>query len=177
LYEQQQPDVLAYFLRRLDREDAVEATAEVFLTVWRRIDDAPGGSETRPWLFGIARNVLRNQQRTNRRIRRLVFRIAGAPVNPEPLPETVVLRRAQDREVLAALDRLRPGDREVLRLRLWEEASYDEIATVLGCTRHAAEQRYAKALRRLRRVFHRAGHVWTSGTEPIRQAQEHTREA
>jgi DNA-directed RNA polymerase specialized sigma24 family protein len=74
LYEHQQPDVLAYFLRRLGREDAVEATADAFLTAWRRIDDAPDGEEVRLWLFCIARNVLRNRQRTNRRIRRLTSR-------------------------------------------------------------------------------------------------------
>lgn len=164
LYELQQPDVLAYFLRRLGREDAVEATADVFLTAWRRIDKAPEGLEARPWLFGVARNVLRNRQRSNRRMRRLVSRLAVARVDSEPLPETVVVRRAQDREVLAALDRLGPFDREVLLLRLWEEASYKEIAEVLGCSRHAAEQRFVKALRRLRSVCRRAGHVRTSGT-------------
>lgn len=176
LYEYQQPDVLAYFLRRLGREDAVEATADAFLTAWRRIDDAPDGEEIRLWLFGIARNVLRNRKRTNRRIRRLMSRMAKFPADPEPLPETVVLRRAQDRELVAALDRLRPSDREVIKLRLWEEASYDEIAAVLGCSRHGAEQRYSKALRRLRSVCGRGGHVWMSGTHPALPTPEHTRE-
>jgi RNA polymerase sigma-70 factor (ECF subfamily) len=177
LYEHQQSDVLAYFLRRLGREDAVEATADVFLTAWRRIDDTPDGADARRWLFGIAHNVLRNRQRTNRRIRRLVSRMATVSVDPEPTPETMVLCRAQDREVLEALDRLRPSDREVIRLRLWEEASYEEIAAMLGCSRHAAEQRYAKALRRLRSACRRAGHVRTGRTKPALPAQEHTREA
>lgn len=176
LYERQHLDVLAYFLRRLNREDAVEATADVFLTTWRRIDEVPDGSEARLWLFGVARNVLRNRQRSNRRLRRLVSRAATTPADPAPLLETVVVRRAQDREVLAALDRLDPSDREVLQLRLWEEVSYDDIAELLGCSRHAAEQRYAKALRRLRSVYHHSGHVWTSGTDPVPQAQEQTRE-
>jgi RNA polymerase sigma-70 factor (ECF subfamily) len=173
LYEWQQPDVLAYFLRRLGREDAVEATADVFLTAWRRIDDAPDGREARLWLFGIARNVLFNRRRTNRRIQRLVSRIASTPVNPEPLPETLVLRRWQDREMLAALARLRPLDREVLCLRLWDEAGYDEIAALLGCSRHAAEQRYAKALQRLRSECHRTGHEERTRTQPaLVEAQE-----
>ena len=41
LYEQYNAVVLGYFLRRLDREDAVDATADVFLTAWRRIDAVP----------------------------------------------------------------------------------------------------------------------------------------
>ena len=56
--------------------------------------------------------------------------------------------------MIAALGRLRSQDREVLTLRLWEEASFDDIAAVMRCSRHAAEQRYARALRRLRNVTH-----------------------
>ncbi len=177
LYERQHPDVLAYFLRRLNREDAAEATADVFLAAWRRIDDAPDSQEARLWLFGIARNVLRNRQRTNRRFRRLLARVSTVPVDPPPLPEAVAVRRTQDRQVLAALGQLHPNDREVIQLRLWEEASYDDIAELLGCSRHAAEQRYAKALERLRSVCTRAGHEWASGTHQMPLAQEEIREA
>ncbi len=158
LYEQHQPDVLAYFLRRLDRDDAVDATADVFLTAWRRIGDVPSDTEARPWLFGVARNVLRNQHRTLRRMRRLRAKATTTTGESAPLPETVVVRRERDREVMATLDRLRPQDREILALRLWEEASYDEIAKLMQCSRHAAEQRYGRALRRLRSVSQQSGH-------------------
>jgi len=87
------------------------------------------------------------------------------------------VRRTQDRQVLAALGQLHPNDREVIQLRLWEEASYDDIAELLGCSRHAAEQRYAKALERLRSVCTRAGHEWASGTHQMPLAQEEIREA
>lgn len=176
LYQQQHPDVLAYFLRRLDREDAVEATADVFLVAWRRIADIPDESEARPWLFGVAHNVLRNRRRTSRRVGRLVSRVASMPRDLEPALETVVVRRAEVNEVATALDRLRPRDREVLQLRLWEEASFDEIAAILQCSRHAAEQRYTKALRRLRSVCRRAGHVGMEGSEPALHTQEQSRE-
>jgi RNA polymerase sigma-70 factor (ECF subfamily) len=163
LYGEFQPDVLAYFLRRLHRDDAVDATADVFLTAWRRIDDVPSNAEARLWLFGVARNVLRNHHRALRRRGRLRLKLWMAGVDSDPLPETVVLRREQDREVITALARLRPQDREVLTLRLWEEASFDDIAAVMRCSRHAAEQRYGRALRRLRCVTRRSGHVVMSG--------------
>lgn len=165
LYERHQPDVLAYFLRRLDREDAVEATADVFLTMWRRIDDVPHGAEARLWLFGVARNVLRNRRRSVRRLRRLAGRCRSA-VAPDPpsQPEMVVVRSFEDDAVLKALRELRPMDRDVLTLRLWEEASFDEIALVVGCSRHAAEQRYARALRRFRSAWDGAGHLRVKGT-------------
>ena len=163
LYGQHQSDVLAYFLRRLPRDDAVDATADVFLTVWRRIDDVPHGREARLWLFGVARNVLRNHRRTLRRHGRLRRKLSVSAPDRDPLPETVVLQREQDREFITALDRLRPQDRDVLTLRLWEEASFADIAAVMHCSRHAAEQRYGRALRRLRSATRRSGHVVMSG--------------
>jgi len=166
LYEEYEPDVLAYFLRRLPRNDAVDATADVFLTAWRRIEDVPSGSEARLWLFGVARNVLRNQQRGLRRRGRLWAKLASTRGDSGPLPETIVMRREEDREVIAALDRLRPQDREVLTMRLWDEASFDDIAAVMRCSRHAAEQRYGRALRRLRSVTRRSGHGDMYGKTP-----------
>jgi RNA polymerase sigma-70 factor (ECF subfamily) len=177
LYEQHQPDVLAYFYRRLDHEDAVEATADVFLTAWRRLDDVPSGTAARLWLFGVAHNMLSNRQRSNRRLRRLVARVGSLGRPGSELPETVVVRRAEDCEVMDALSHLRPIDREVLTLRLWEEATFTEIGQIVGCSRHAAEQRYGKALQRFRSVWSRTGHVSVSGAKLSRHGQERTREA
>ncbi|MEN8234463.1 MAG: sigma-70 family RNA polymerase sigma factor [Actinomycetota bacterium] len=176
-YERHQPDVLAYFLRRLSRDDAIEATADVFLTIWNRLDDVPPEPETRLWIFGVAHNVLRNRQRTNRRLLRLAAKLMTVPWSePDPLPETVVVRREEDRKTLEALDRLRPQDREIITLRLWEEMRFAQIGELLGCSRHAAEQRYAAALKRLRSACRRAGHVGVSRAQETLHRQERTRE-
>lgn len=177
IYEQHHADILAYFLRRLDRHEAEEATAEVFLVAWRRVDDVPAGADARPWLFGVAYNVLRNRRRAIRRAGRLLARIASFPVDPPPTPEMVVLRRNEDRVLLNLLERLRHTDREVLRLRLWEEATFDEIAQIVGCSRHAAEQRYRKALLRLRSISRSSGHVWREDATETTPDQERTSEA
>lgn len=172
MYRAHQPDVLAYFLRRLDRDDAVEATADAFLAAWRRFEEIPPDPQARLWLFGVAHNTLRNRQRSVRRLLRLRGRLASAStVVPVVSPEAVVVRREQDEEVVEALSRLRRRDREVLMLRLWEEATYDEVASVLGCSRHAAEQRYSKALRRLRSVYRLIGHVEVRDATPLSQEQ------
>lgn len=158
LYKEQQPDVLAFFLRRLVHEEAVEAAADVFVIAWRRMDDVPEGIDGRRWLFGVARNELRNHARSHRRWGRLITRVGSEPSDAPQLPETVVVRRAEEEETLNALARLKIRDREVILLRLWEEVSFDDIGAVIGCSHHAAEQRYAKALRRLRSVVGPIGH-------------------
>lgn len=174
LYSEHQSDVLAFFLRRLEREEAVEAAADVFLTAWRRIDDVPVGNDGRRWLFGVARNELHNHERSVRRRSRLVARVGSEPVVSPAIPETVVVRLVEEEETLEALGRLTIGDREVVLLRLWEEASFDEIATIVGCSQHAAEQRYGAALKRFRSALRKAGHVGGKGPSgPTRQEQAH----
>ena len=60
--------VLGYALRRTDRaEDAADVTAETFLVAWRRLAHVPTGTETRPWLYGVARRVLANHRRGDHR--------------------------------------------------------------------------------------------------------------
>ncbi len=67
--------VLGYALRRVEiREDAADVAAETFAVAWRRWDDVPP-DDVRPWLLGVARRVLANQQRSHRRWERLGARL------------------------------------------------------------------------------------------------------
>ena len=105
-----------YCFRRLSPADANDATAEVFLVLWRRMDDAPPADESLPWLYGIARNTVANVRRSTRRRTRLHAKVASQPEQVEPGPERQVVRREEARRVLAALERLKPVEQELLRL-------------------------------------------------------------
>ena len=60
--------VLGYALRRVARpEDAADVVSETFLVAWRRLGDVPEEPRTRLWLYGVARRVLANQRRGDRR--------------------------------------------------------------------------------------------------------------
>lgn len=140
--------VHAYCLRRLPLDEAADAVSEVFLVAWRRIDEVPFGDEARLWLFGVARNVVRNMGRSSRRRYRAIARLGGTAAAPPADPETQVVAATENREMMAAFHRLGPDDQEVLRLRLWEELSVSETATILQCTDKAASKRYQRALAR-----------------------------
>ena len=67
LYRACYQDLLGYALRRVERpESAADVVADTFLIAWRRIDEIPD-EQARPWLFGVARNVMANHQRADRR--------------------------------------------------------------------------------------------------------------
>ncbi len=153
LYDENFEALRNYCIRRVPPGEVNDAVAEVFLIAWRRREDTPEGDEARLWLYGIARNVVRNLDRSLRRRVRLGTRLRQVAPEANPGPETQVVRRSEDDEILAALATLAPADREVLRLRVWEELSPSEAGTVLGITPHACAMRLSRAKRRLGRAF------------------------
>jgi RNA polymerase sigma factor (sigma-70 family) len=140
----------AYVLRRVSAaEEAAEVIAETFLTLWRRFDDAPTGEALRPWTYGIARRVIANHLRGERRrsglTERLVTDVARV-TGRLPDPADAVVERSRLR---AALARLSETDQELLRLVAWEGLATDEIAIVLGVRSSAVRLRLHRARRRL----------------------------
>lgn len=166
IYDAYHRHVYAYFKRRTDTASAQDGAAETFLVAWKRFDDVPSGNRTLPWLYGVAFKVLSNQRRSARRLGRLMQKVAGMASDPGPSPEAVVVRRSEDQEVLGAIGRLRPADREVLRLTTWEELSHAEIAGVLGCSAHAVDQRLYRETRRLARELRTSGYKSITETIP-----------
>ena len=150
LYAVHHRAVLAYCARRVSRWDAWDAAAEVFVVAWRRIDDMPSADEARAWLIGVAFRVLANQRRSAGRRARL-FERASRDRAWAPMPDEQLLRNEEEREVIEALSHLSRTDREIIQLNLWEELSPREIATVLGISRDAVDQRYSRAKQRLAR--------------------------
>ncbi len=149
LFEAHHKELHAYCLRRLPIEDANEAASEIFLVAWRRPENVPDGDEALLWLYGVARNVVRNWQRGGRRQLRLVARSGAVATTIADGPEVHVLRREEHDEVLTAMESLRSDDRELVRLKIWEGLSNEAVGTILGITDRAVEGRYTRAIKKL----------------------------
>ena len=90
--------------------------------------------DARPWLYGIATNLLRRHQREEVRQYRAWARTGVDPVLADSHAERVAERVDADAwsgHLAAALANLKPADREVLLLFAWCELSYPEIAEAL----------------------------------------------
>lgn len=139
--------LFAYVLRRvMNRDDAEDIVAEVYLIAWRRIGDVPQGIESLPWLIGVARRVLANSRRSDSRRDRLLAKLKQQAASA---PDDIDLPR-ENSALTAALAALRPADVEVLQLAAWERLPHDQIAVVLGCTVNAVGIRLHRARRALR---------------------------
>jgi RNA polymerase sigma-70 factor (ECF subfamily) len=149
LYLRHRSAVWLYCRRRVGMDRADDVMGEVFLTVWRRIDQAPPTPEALPWLYRICRLTVSNQWRSTSRRWHLEAKLTAIRVTPPtPLADHVVVRE-EVREVVRLLDGMRDSDAEILRLAAWEGLDTAEIATVLDITPDAAKQRLSRARRRL----------------------------
>lgn len=153
IWNEHRIQVLAYCLRRASATDAEDACAETFLVVWRRLDEIPPPPKTLLWIYGIARRVLSNQTRAFYRRGRLYERLANLGVSPPVDPMYVMVQSAGDGVVADAVRRLKPTDREIVRLDAWEDLSRAEIAEVMGMTRAAVDQRIHRAYQKLARAL------------------------
>jgi RNA polymerase sigma-70 factor, ECF subfamily len=72
-------------------------------------------------------------------------------------PEEMAVGDDEVRRVLAAADRLKPTDAEVLRLLVWERLGPAEIASVLEITPNAVRQRLHRAKQHLIREYDAGG--------------------
>ena len=146
VYREHHGPILGYVLRRTGNpDDAADVLGEVFLTAWRRLDDLPAGIEARLWLYGVARRVLANHRRGQRRRTALTERLRDDLAASYQPPEfTGELGQLAD-----AFRHLPAAERELLSLAAWEGLDNGQIATVLGCSRNAVRIRLFRARRRL----------------------------
>ena len=155
IYNRHVGHILAYFQRRLPDSLAPDATAEVFIVVWRRFDDRPDDDATLPWLYTIAHNVLRNAERGSRRRYRLesrVQRMHRASAIDVSADEPVI-RQAERERVVDAIRRLPAKDREIIRLVEWDGLDRSTVAEMFGISRNAIDQRMSRAYDKLRRLL------------------------
>lgn len=157
IYQEHADSIYAYLRYHLaDPAMAEDVTAQVFLEAWRQretvvIDPELGWA---PWLFGVARNLVRVSSRTNAR-HALVDTAADSPawgVVPDPAVSHAE-RDERHRVLQAALTATRQlpdADREVIELCVIGSLTPKQAAAALGQPAPTVRSRLTRARRRLR---------------------------
>jgi RNA polymerase sigma factor (sigma-70 family) len=162
VFDRHGPHIHRYVVRRLGREAAEDVVAETFLAAFRRrarydVERA----DARPWLYGIATNLIGQHRRDEVRRYRLPPPAAevAAPCPADQVAASVTARAA----LTTALAGLAAPERDVLLLVAWEDLSYDEVATALGVPVGTVRSRLNRARRKLRTAL---------GTDPTADIEE-----
>ncbi|MEI5583760.1 MULTISPECIES: RNA polymerase sigma factor [unclassified Agromyces] len=143
-------DLLSYFGRRVCvPADAADLLGETFLIATRRVQRMPSTPEEgRMWLFGIARRVLANSNRSIVRHASLVAKLQERlRTLPTEQPDVEAL------DVRAALEALPAGQSELVRLVLWDGFTLPEAAAILGVSESTARGRYQRARAKLAAIL------------------------
>jgi RNA polymerase sigma factor (sigma-70 family) len=157
LYDRHAAALHRYVARRLGDGAADDLVAETFLAAFRkrsRFD--PAARDARPWLYGIASNLIGKHTRSEVRMLRAYARTGTDPVltpSAVTLDDGVVARvdsSAATRELARALATLSAGDREVLLLIACADLSYAEAATALAIPVGTVRSRLNRARGKLR---------------------------
>jgi len=140
------------FRRTASWADAEELVSAVFVEAWRRRREVrPAHESARPWLLGVANNLLRNHRRSLGRYRAALARLPATGDQPDPADDVAgrLAHEHQMRRVLDLVEQLPRRDQEVLALCAWSELTYPEAAAVLGVPVGTVRSRLARARARL----------------------------
>jgi RNA polymerase sigma-70 factor (ECF subfamily) len=155
LYEKCHQNVYRLAVRMVGVQDAPDVTQQVFMQVFRKIDQFTGQSKFETWLYRVAVNEA--LQHLRKKSRRESQELTQEPVSRER-PEH---EQGEAKEVLdQALTRLDPELRSIFVLREVEGLSYGEIAVAIEIPEGTVGSRLNRARRELRH------HLTELGWEP-----------
>lgn len=155
LYDLYARRIYAYlYYRSLSRESAEDLASAVFLKALENLAGfRPELGCFSSWIYGIARNELRDHFRARSRRARL-----DEASDLWETPDAGSLEiEAENRDLWermkAHLAALSPDQREIVILRTWDELPYKEIAQMLGKSENACKMSYSRALGLLREAM------------------------
>lgn len=158
LYDRHAGVLHRYVARRLGDAAADDIVADAFLDAFRRrLRYDPSIDDARPWLYGIAANLIGKHRRTEVRMLRAYARSGADPVLAGPYSasqvdeaDSRVSSAAVRRKLAAALAALPGGERDVLLMAAWADLSYSEIAESLHIPVGTVRSRLHRARTRIR---------------------------
>ena len=156
VFRRHAPDIHRYVVRRLGPGAADDVVAETFLTAFRfRSRYRSDRADARPWLYGIATNLIGRHRRAEVRQYRALARTGLDPVTESfaDRADARVSAGTESRRLAAALAGLPAGHRNALLLVAWGDLSYEQAAVALGVPVGTVRSRLSRARARLRQAL------------------------
>jgi RNA polymerase sigma-70 factor (ECF subfamily) len=153
IFDRHGSTLLRFLARRVDPSGAEDLLGEVFRIAFeRRSTFQRDRDSARPWLYGIAANVVAKHYRSEARRLRAIARVSAERALDDDPAERAVAAADADAlwtRVMGAIGTLPEAERQVLLLYAWEELSYEEIASALGVPVGTVRSRLSRGRARL----------------------------
>jgi len=152
LYERHASPIHRYAVRRVGASAADDVLSDTFLVAFeRRASFDLAWADARPWLFGIATNLIRKHHREEKReLKAVMSSNVDLPVDDTAAVGQRVDAERAVRGIGQALRKLPARDRDVLLLFAWGGLSYEEIARATGAPIGTVRSRLNRARTTLR---------------------------
>ena len=147
-----------------DREEALDASQEVFFAIYRKLQRFRGESSIKTWIYRIAINRASNRCRWWNRLRRRGTvsldehlskddsrTISEALASAGNTPEEALLLQEKRNEIEHSLQRLPVQQRVAVIMRDVQGLSYEEIANLLQVSLGTVKSRIARGREELKR--------------------------
>jgi RNA polymerase sigma-70 factor (ECF subfamily) len=146
-----------------DRAVADDVTQQIFLKLFTAIRQFRGDSEFTTWLYRLVVNACLDERRRSKRWLPWQEDVAMPNTGDRKPQEKQFARLEITEAVQAAIAELKPKFRLPILLKYIEGLSYEEIATVMGCSKGTVASRlnrgHSQLAQRLAHLNHPA--VWT----------------
>lgn len=132
LYKKMYPRIVAYFFIKTNNQQIAEDLAqEVFYQAIKKFHTFSYKSSIETWLFGIAKNRLRNFYRSKKYHENLLEKMPRVEATFET-PEKVLLEKEKKMTLIGAIHQLDELAKEVVTLRVYGELPFRDIAQLVG---------------------------------------------
>jgi len=154
VFERHHDDVRRYLQRRSGMDTGEELAAQTFEEAFRtRARFDPAFTNARPWLMGIATNLLRHHYRAEAARLRAIERAASmASTVGEDDPDARLDARIAAQNLARALQAMTRGERDIVLLYAWGDLTYAEIALAMDVPIGTVRSRLNRTRGRLREL-------------------------
>ncbi len=150
--------------RPLGSDDLADLVQDVLVVIWRKLDGFPGYASLESWVYQICVFELMNEIRKRGRHRDLaveVRRQAASAQESSPWAHE---------ELYRGLETLEPREADIIRLRHFDEKSFQDAAEQLGVPTSTAKSWYYRGLEKLQEFFENRSVEQQVGRSPHQSA-------
>ena len=128
-----------------DEFEAKDAVQDLLIKLWNQREQLDGISNLQAYSFTLIKNLCIDRiRRRNKQVNGII------PEHIDDPPEASIYSREKLRKTLMLMEQLPPKQREILRLKVFEDLDYEEIAERLGLSQINARVQLSLARKTLK---------------------------